>query len=311
MLWVDNLFQSTNGSAGAVHLYTAVIINSPIPQLNMSLTDNLPSHRQPGSLAVASSGQRMSDMEVDKQTLKQQIEATAGQDANALPMFRKTMSRTKYKTKQLLGRGECSTTWLVESGSGKIHVLKKVDMSRREEAMKEVNILASCSHRNIVRFGGAFVVQKEKCLLIITEFADSGNLEDYIERRRRNYKNFLTESTVRKYFFQISLGLQYLHKKNIALDLKSKHIYLTKQHLLGIAVLRSAAALLVPAPAPRCWAGRCRVTATLDRGGGNSMEVKLAALWKADIYSAEFIRLPTQEEETATHETRCVSLDEY
>ena len=173
-------------------------------------------------------------MEVDKQTLKQQIKAAVVQDANALPMFRKLMSQTKYKTKQLLGRGECSTTWLVESGSGKIHVLKKVDMSRREEAMKEVNILASCSHRNIVRFGGAFVVQKEKCLLIITEFADSGNLEDYIERRRRNYNNFLNEFTVRKYFVQISLGLQYLHKKNIALDLKSKNIYLTKQHLLRI-----------------------------------------------------------------------------
>ena len=149
---------------------------------------------------------------MDKQTLKQQIKAAARQDANALLMFRKTMSQTKYKTKQLLGRGECSTTWLVESGSGKIHVLKKVDMSRREEAMKEVNILASCSHRNIVRFGGA--------------------RELHGDRHAR-------------------------------------------------------------------------------QGRGNSMEVKLAALWKADIYSAEFIRLPTQEEKTATHENRCASLDEY
>ena len=53
--------------------------------------------------------------------------------------------------------------------------------------MNEVNILASCNHVNIVRYAGAYIVQKSlpsERILIIMEFADAGDLSMLIKRQK-------------------------------------------------------------------------------------------------------------------------------
>ena len=82
----------------------------------------------------------------------------------------------KYDKKKLLGKGTFGEAWLVISrASGKNYVMKEMctggwDEKEKELSMNEVNILASCNHVNIVRYAGAYIVNKtvssERILII-------------------------------------------------------------------------------------------------------------------------------------------------
>ena len=107
------------------------------------------------------------------------------------------------------------------------------DEKEKDQSMNEINILASCNHINIVRYAGAYIVQKSlqtERILIIMEFADAGDLAMVIKRQKETAKQFLPESDVLSWFVQIAFGLQYIHKKNILhRDLKTQNIFLTSQ----------------------------------------------------------------------------------
>ena len=81
----------------------------------------------------------------------------------------------KYDKRRLLGRGTFGEAWLVVSNTT-FYVMKEMvtgawDNKDKEQAMNEVNILASCNHVNIVRYAGAYIVHKnlmtEKFLIIM------------------------------------------------------------------------------------------------------------------------------------------------
>merc|ERR1712142_353757 len=107
-----------------------------------------------------------------------------------------------------------------------------------EQSMNEVNILASCNHVNIVRYAGAYIVQKSlpsEKLLIVMEFADAGDLAQLIKRQREHKEQYWKESDIISWLVQIAFGLQYIHKKNILhRDLKTQNIFLTSQSLIKI-----------------------------------------------------------------------------
>lgn len=150
----------------------------------------------------------------------------------------------KYDKRRLLGKGTFGEAWLVLSkASGRSYVMKEMctgswDEKEKEQSMNEVNILASCNHVNIVRYAGAYIVQKSlpsERILIIMEFADAGDLSMLIKRQKDSAKQFLPEADILSWFVQIAFGLQYIHKKNILhRDLKTQNIFLTSQSLIKI-----------------------------------------------------------------------------
>ena len=111
------------------------------------------------------------------------------------------------------------------------------DNKDKEQAMNEVNILASCNHVNIVRYAGAYIVHKNlmtEKILIIMEYADAGDLAATIKRQKER-RELIPESQVISWFVQIAFGLQYIHKKNtLHRDLKTHNIFLTSQNLVKI-----------------------------------------------------------------------------
>ena len=108
----------------------------------------------------------------------------------------------------------------------------------KDQSMNEVNILASCNHVNIVRYAGAYIVQKNLAserILIIMEFADAGDLAMLIKRQKEQVRQLFKESDVLSWLVQIAFALQYIHKKHILhRDLKTQNIFLTSQNLIKI-----------------------------------------------------------------------------
>ena len=150
----------------------------------------------------------------------------------------------KYDKKKLLGKGTFGEAWLVVSRtSGRSYVMKEMTTGswtekEKDQSMNEVNILASCNHVNIVRYAGAYIVQKglsSERILIIMEFADAGDLSMLIKRQKEQLKMFFKESEILSWLVQIAFALQYIHKKNILhRDLKTQNIFLTSQNLIKI-----------------------------------------------------------------------------
>lgn len=87
---------------------------------------------------------------------------------------------------------------------------------------REVNILREISHPNIVRLHE--VVETDKHIGIVLEYASGGELFDYILHHR-----YLKDQSARRLFAQLVSGVGYLHKKGIVhRDLKLENLLLDR-----------------------------------------------------------------------------------
>nr|WBQ01588.1 protein kinase R [Myotis myotis] len=121
---------------------------------------------------------------------------------------------------------------------GTTYVIKRVKYNN-EKVKREVKVLATLSHPNIVRYYNSWVGEDyvkrslKKCLFIQMEFCDQGTLEDWIENRRGKIPNKALSLGL---FKQIATGVDYIHSEGlIHRDLKPLNIFLvdTKQIKIG------------------------------------------------------------------------------
>lgn len=121
---------------------------------------------------------------------------------------------------------------------GTTYAIKRVKYNN-EKVQREVKVLATLSHPNIVRYyncwdGDDYNTRSlTKCLFIQMEFCDKGTLEDWIETRRGESPN---KDLSLELFKQIVTGVDYIHSKAlIHRDLKPSNIFLvdTKQIKIG------------------------------------------------------------------------------
>ena len=104
-----------------------------------------------------------------------------------------------------------------------------------KEAKNESLILSNLSFKYVVKYYDSFI--EEDCLNIIMEYCEEGDFGSYINNLIQN-KNYLSEQQIWHFFIQISLGLAYIHSKNILhRDLKPMNIFLKKNNLIKIGDL--------------------------------------------------------------------------
>ena len=152
-------------------------------------------------------------------------------------------SLTDFEIGKTLGKGSFGMVCLVRRKyDGKTYAMKRIKIVQlsekdKENALNEIRILASLSHKNIIGYKDAFFDQKSKTLNIVMEFADDGDISTKIKYNLKHKLHF-EENAIWKYLIQILEGLNYLHEKKIIhRDLKSANIFLMKDTTIKIGDL--------------------------------------------------------------------------
>ncbi len=135
-----------------------------------------------------------------------------------------------YSVIKELGNGAYGVVYqVIKENNPTILVLKQISLKNLKPEEKknienEANLLKELNSKYIVKYIESF--EKDNFLNIIMEYCDQGDLGLLLKTKKKT-NQLIAEKWVWKLFLQISIGLAYLHKKNILhRDLKSLNIFL-------------------------------------------------------------------------------------
>lgn len=135
-----------------------------------------------------------------------------------------------YEILNKLGQGSFGVVYKVRRKTDRgLFVLKQINMAAldarsRRDAVNEASILSKLECPYIVKYYESF--EDKNNLNIILEYCEGGDL--YKVMKGQMGKNF-SENRIWKYFIQLVIGLDYLHRKRILhRDLKSLNVFMTK-----------------------------------------------------------------------------------
>ncbi len=130
-----------------------------------------------------------------------------------------------------LGSGSYGIVYKVKKENDlKEYVLKKIplvglDNKEIKSLENEAKFLSQLNSKYIVKYIDSF--HEDKNLYIIMEYCNQGDLEYFLKEQKKKVPH-LSEEIIWNIFFQIALGIAYLHSKKILhRDLKSLNIFLT------------------------------------------------------------------------------------
>eukprot|EP01004_Peranema_trichophorum_P003267 NODE_2264_length_1634_cov_48.102581_g1940_i0.p1 GENE.NODE_2264_length_1634_cov_48.102581_g1940_i0~~NODE_2264_length_1634_cov_48.102581_g1940_i0.p1 ORF type:complete len:252 (-),score=31.97 NODE_2264_length_1634_cov_48.102581_g1940_i0:798-1553(-) len=139
-----------------------------------------------------------------------------------------------------IGKGSFGQVFLVKSSKdGQSYVMKQIDMSklnRKEKttALREVKLLSSLNHPNIVRYVDSFVTPSPEYLCIVMEYCDGGDLQHKIAASKRTC-SYYSEEQILDWLIQMSLALEYCHQRKVLhRDIKSQNVFMTSERVLKV-----------------------------------------------------------------------------
>ena len=148
------------------------------------------------------------------------------------PQVDQTYSRGKYQYETILGHGGFGTVIKAEAVKTRQSVAIKM-VKARKTALKEINILMSLPHPNVVGFLDHYPYSNG--VAIVMEFCPGGSLKDRIKTcssKRKSIKALLRY----EWYMQLASGLQFIHNQYIIhRDLKPDNILITANDSLKIA----------------------------------------------------------------------------
>ncbi|XP_064645432.1 mitogen-activated protein kinase kinase kinase 19-like [Lineus longissimus] len=146
--------------------------------------------------------------------------------------------RIIWKKGALLGKGACSKVWKGLTSTGELVAVKQIELvdGRKEELdvqcrdiIKEVGLLKTLEHPNIVRFlGASFEDEIHACIFM--EFAPGGSIQNLI----KTFGPFEV-IVIAKYTKQIVEGVRYIHNKGVVhRDVKGQNIVVTNDGIIKL-----------------------------------------------------------------------------
>eukprot|EP00929_Paragymnodinium_shiwhaense_P117651 TRINITY_DN8852_c0_g1_i1.p1 TRINITY_DN8852_c0_g1~~TRINITY_DN8852_c0_g1_i1.p1 ORF type:complete len:557 (+),score=113.51 TRINITY_DN8852_c0_g1_i1:149-1819(+) len=142
-------------------------------------------------------------------------------------------SLADFKEVKLLGEGAYSAVYkVIRIADGETYALKKVKLpslsdKEKQNALNEVRLVASVRHENVISYKEAFFDDKTRCLCIVTECADGGDLMAQIVQNQKK-KRFLPERDAWRYLIGLCHGLKALHQMRILhRDMKPANVFLS------------------------------------------------------------------------------------
>jgi len=101
----------------------------------------------------------------------------------------------------------------------------QIDAKARDKCLKEVRLLQSLDHPNIIRYLDSFISEND--LVIVVEWAAAGDLKRQLRKAQERGVGF-EERIIWKYFAQIADAMKHMHERRIMhRDLKPANIFLT------------------------------------------------------------------------------------
>ncbi|KAJ0988884.1 hypothetical protein J5N97_007240 [Dioscorea zingiberensis] len=137
-----------------------------------------------------------------------------------------------YKLVTILGSGAYGCVYeATDITTGDTVAVKQINFQMfydKDDALsstgREIDILSSCHHPNIISFKDSFVDHKKQTVFIVMEHAGT-NLKTYLNNHNKHER--MKESTVKGLVFQLLSGVAYLHsKKMVHRDLKPDNLLL-------------------------------------------------------------------------------------
>ena len=144
----------------------------------------------------------------------------------------------------VLARGGNADVYTVLGEDGALCAMKNVEMSskingqRADDLLKEVGMLSTLQHRNIVAYLSSAVTGRH--LLIVMEYVGGGSLNSVIQKF-----GLLPSSSCRRYMKDILRGLAFLHAKGIVhRDLKPANVLLDPDGCCKLADFGASVAIM-------------------------------------------------------------------
>lgn len=115
--------------------------------------------------------------------------------------------------------------------------MKQIDLSKLnkkeiEAVNKEAHLLSVLNNEYVVKYYESFCQKNQLC--IIMEYCENGDLYNFLKSRSK----LLEEDVIWRFFIEICLGIEYLHRKKILhRDLKSLNLFLSEKYRIKIGDL--------------------------------------------------------------------------
>ncbi|XP_075930893.1 serine/threonine-protein kinase Nek1-like isoform X2 [Petromyzon marinus] len=142
----------------------------------------------------------------------------------------------RYTMVSQIGEGSFGKAMLVKSkADGHLYVIKEINISRmspkeRDEARKEVCVLANMRHPNIVSYKESF--EERGNLYIVMDYCEGGDLFKRINAQKGV---LFSEDQILDWLVQLCLALKHVHDRKILhRDIKSQNIFLTKAGIVQL-----------------------------------------------------------------------------
>ncbi|KAF0695267.1 Aste57867_13909 [Aphanomyces stellatus] len=139
----------------------------------------------------------------------------------------------QYETIRELGRGSQGEAILIQSkATHELFVAKSVRGGSDPRLLSEAHLLQSLDHPNIIRYVAC--IQEPKAVWLIMEYADGGDLGDLIANTVAKGE-YVAEAEAMRLLIQLTLAVEYLHRKNILhRDIKPHNVFLTADGLVKL-----------------------------------------------------------------------------
>ena len=144
----------------------------------------------------------------------------------------------QYLLKDKIGKGSSAKVYICEdTDTGKLYAAKRIKIDKISKGFKlqqlerEIRIMRSLKHENIVSLHEVLQSKEKKSACIILEYADCGSLLNHLTNTMIRSENYI--ATI---FKQVVNGLLYLHNKGIVhQDIKPSNILLFSDGTAKIA----------------------------------------------------------------------------